>query len=59
MTWPFEFEVTTTSEGLLLKPRRKPRSGWAEAFRQPKSSVDELSDAREARNKFDAEEWKW
>ena len=37
----------------------KPREGWAKAFRNSKSRTDELVEARQARNKFDEEEWKW
>ncbi len=57
--WPYGLEVETTPEGLLLKPRRKPREGWAKAFRSPKSRKDELAEARQVQNKFDAEEWQW
>ncbi len=57
--WPYGLEVETTPEGLLLKPRRKPREGWAKAFRSPKSRTDELAEARQVQNKFDAEEWQW
>ncbi len=57
--WPYGLEVQTTREGLLLKPRRKPREGWAKAFRSPKSRTDELAESRQVQNKFDAEEWQW
>ena len=57
--WPYGFEVLTTHEGLLLKPGRKPREGWAKAFRSPNSRKDELGEARQVQNKFDAEEWQW
>jgi hypothetical protein len=57
--WPYGLEVETTREGLLLKPRRKPREGWAKAFRSPKSRTDELAKARQVQNKFDAKEWQW
>jgi hypothetical protein len=58
--WPFGVEVQATSEGLLLKPRRKPREGWAKALRSSKTTgKDELADARQARNHFDEKEWQW
>jgi hypothetical protein len=57
--WPYGLEVETTREGLLLKPRRKPREGWPKAFRRPKSRTDELAETRQVRNKFDAKEWQW
>ncbi|MFZ2890360.1 AbrB/MazE/SpoVT family DNA-binding domain-containing protein [Sulfuricurvum sp.] len=37
---PLEFEVT--AQGLLLKPiQRKPREGWAEAFKEMAASGDD------------------
>ena len=57
--WPYGLEVQATRDGLLLKPRRKPREGWAKAFRAARGRKDELSDARAVQNKFDAEEWQW
>ncbi len=59
ISWPYGVEVQTTNEGLLLTPRRKPREGWAGAFRHAKSSKDELVEVRQVRNQFDAEEWQW
>jgi hypothetical protein len=57
--WPYGLEVETTRDGLLLKPRRKPREGWAKAFRSPKPRKDELAEVRQVQNKFDVEEWQW
>ena len=58
--WRFGVEVRATSEGLLLKPRRKPREGWAKALRSSKmTGKDELADTRQARNHFDEKEWRW
>lgn len=38
---PLEFEVT--AQGLLLKPvPKKPREGWAEAFREMAASGDDV-----------------
>jgi hypothetical protein len=56
---PYGLEIASTPEGLLLKPRRKPREGWAKAFRSTKSRKDELEELRTAPNKFDEEEWQW
>jgi hypothetical protein len=57
--WPYGLEVAATPEGLLLKPRRKPREGWAKAFRSARPRKDELAEVRQVPNKFDEEEWQW
>ena len=57
--WPYGLDVQPTPEGLLLKPRRKPREGWVKEFRGRKSRADELAEGRKVHNKFDAEEWEW
>ena len=31
--WPFGLHIEPTPKGLLLRPARKPRAGWAKAFR--------------------------
>ena len=52
---PLEFEVT--AQGLLLKPiQKKPREGWAEAFKQMAKAGDDallIDDALD----LDFDEW--
>jgi antitoxin MazE len=52
-----EFEVT--EQGLLLKPtQKKPREGWADAFKQMAKSGDDallIDDGLD----LDFEEWEW
>ncbi|MDD5211986.1 MAG: AbrB/MazE/SpoVT family DNA-binding domain-containing protein [Sulfuricurvum sp.] len=54
---PLEFEVT--AQGLLLKPtQKKPREGWAEAFKQMAASGDDallIDDSLD----LDFEGWEW
>lgn len=52
---PIEFEVT--AQGLLLKPiQKKPREGWAEAFREMAASGDDVLLINDAMD-LDFEEW--
>ncbi|MFN0080354.1 MAG: hypothetical protein ACKVY0_28130 [Prosthecobacter sp.] len=58
--WPYGVQVEVSTQGLLLRPRRKPRDGWAKAFgRRTTSRKDDLAEMRSAQNKFDAEDWQW
>lgn len=54
---PLEFEVT--AQGLLLKPvQKKPREGWAEAFKDMAASGDDallIDDGLD----LDFEGWEW
>jgi hypothetical protein len=57
--WPHGIDVELSPQGVLLRPRKKPRVGWKRAFRAAKPAQDDLDTVRGARNKFDAEEWRW
>jgi hypothetical protein len=57
--WPYALEVHPSKNGLLLRPRRKARSGWAKSFRRTRPSTDDLISFRELTNKFDLKEWEW
>jgi hypothetical protein len=57
--WPYALEVHRSKDGLLLRPKRKARSGWARAFRRTRPPPDDLVSFREMRNKFDSKEWQW
>ena len=57
--WPYALEVQPSKNGLLLRPRRKARAGWAKAFRGSRPPTDDLASFRELPNKFDAKEWRW
>ena len=57
--WPYGLELETSSNGLLLRARRKARANWTKAFRSPRTTQDDLATARRLANKFDAKEWEW
>jgi len=57
--WPYALEVQPSKNGLLLRPRRKARAGWARAFRRSPPPSDNLTSFRELSNKFDVKEWQW
>ena len=57
--WPYALEVQASKNGLLLRPRRKARSGWAKAVRRSRHSSDNLASFRQLANKFDSKEWQW
>jgi hypothetical protein len=57
--WPYALEVHPSKNGLLLRPRRKARAGWAKGFRVPRPQADDLRSVRSLSNKFDAEGWQW
>ncbi len=57
--WPYGLELQPSANGLLLRPRRKARSGWIRAFRRPHRAADELAATRQLANEFDRKDWEW
>jgi hypothetical protein len=57
--WPYALEVQPSKNGLLLRPRRKARAGWARAFRRSRPPPDNLTSLRELTNQFDLKDWQW
>ncbi len=57
--WPYGLELQSSSNGLLLRPRHKARSGWAKAFRRPLRFAADLASIRQLTNEFDRKGWKW
>lgn len=57
--WPYGVEAVASGDGLVLKPRTKPRAGWEKAFKKGSKAKDELSAVRQLTNKFDDSDWKW
>ncbi len=54
-----EVEIVAKKRGLLIRPFRHARAGWAEAFRRMAELGDDaLLDAPTA-TRFDEEEWEW
>ena len=53
-------ELRIRNKCLVISPERKPRQGWAEAFRSAGSSVnDELLLNGVKPSEFDRKEWQW
>jgi antitoxin MazE len=56
-------EVTIEAEGhsLVIRPARKPRAGWDEAYQEMASAgEDQLLDARAgSTSDWDRREWRW
>jgi len=55
--WPYGLEIRSVEGGLLLRPQRKAREGWAKRFRNPQE--DELLELRSVCNDFDEKGWEW
>jgi antitoxin MazE len=55
-----EVEVRVERDRLIITQARRPRQGWAEAFRAAGSSEkDELLLDRIGQSDFDREDWRW
>lgn len=55
--WPYGIEVQAVEGGLLLRPRKKARTGWDKLFKG--AETKDLSEFRAIRNQFDDKEWEW
>ena len=54
-----EVELQRTENGLIIKPVKEPRSGWAKQFKLAARPVKDDKQWSDAGNKFDNEEWTW
>jgi antitoxin MazE len=56
-----QVEITARGDGLLIRPARRPREGWADAFRAMAECGDDalLDDAPPSLSAFDESEWDW
>ena len=53
-------ELRVENDRLVISPERRPRHGWAEAFRAAGASAnDELLLETIEPNEFDSKEWSW
>jgi antitoxin MazE len=51
-------EVDDTGEGIMIRPIKKPREGWDEAFKKAAGSEqDELIEMPDS--EWDNQEWQW
>ncbi len=56
-----EVELTVQDDALIIRPARKPRAGWAAAFREMARHGDDamLDDAPPSLSSWDEDEWEW
>jgi antitoxin MazE len=56
-----EVEVSVQDDGLMIRPARKARTGWADAFREMARRGDDapLDDAPPSLSSWDEDEWEW
>jgi antitoxin MazE len=54
-----EVEVSVQDDALIIRPARKPRAGWADAFREMPRRGDDalLDDAPPSRSSWDEDQW--
>ncbi len=53
-----DIELRVKSGAVVIAPTRKPRAGWAEAFRRT-ATGDEALVGGDLVNEFDDKEWRW
>jgi antitoxin MazE len=56
-----DLEVFVENESLVIKPIKKPRAGWDEAFKEMARRGDDavLDEPAHDPTAFDEEEWQW
>ena len=55
-----EVEITAKDDTLVIRPAKKPREGWDEAFREmARLGDDELLEDAPSSSSWDEEEWEW
>ena len=55
-----EVEIRAEKDTLVIGPARKPREGWAAAFREmAKRGDDRLLDTAPSLTHWDQDEWEW
>jgi len=54
-----EVDIQVENEALVIRRARKPRAGWAKAFREMAERGDDALLDPSFGNRFDDEEWEW
>jgi antitoxin MazE len=55
-----EVEIVAEDNGLVIRPTKKPREGWDEAFREmARRGDDAILDDLPNASSWDEEEWQW
>jgi antitoxin MazE len=58
---PEEVEITAEGESIIIRPAKKPRTGWAAAFRRMARRGDDrlLDELSPTLSNWDENEWEW
>jgi antitoxin MazE len=58
---PEEVEITAEGESIIIRPAKKPRTGWAAAFRRMARCGDDrlLDELGPTLSNWDENEWEW
>jgi antitoxin MazE len=56
-----EVEISANADGLIVRPLRQARTGWAAAFRDMARHGDDalLDDVSPSQTAWDQDEWEW
>ena len=56
-----EVEITAEDDSIVIRPAKKPREGWDDAFREMQKRGDDtlLDDVPPSQTSFDRDEWEW
>jgi antitoxin MazE len=56
-----EVEIHAEADSLIIRPSRKPREGWAEAFEEMARRGDDalFTDVPPSLSAWDEDEWEW
>jgi len=56
-----EVEISAQDDSLIIRPARRPREGWAAAFREMARRGDDavLDDAVPSLSSWDEDDWEW
>ncbi len=56
---PEEVELSVARHRIVIRPARKPREGWEEAFSKAGAGKEELLVPDGLENEWDHEDWQW
>jgi len=54
-----EVEIKATNNTLVIRPSRKPRAGWASAFREMARQQEDVLLDKAPLSRWDESEWEW
>ena len=54
-----EVEITATKQGLVIRPKHRPRAGWGAAFAEMSRLGDDALVDQPAPTAWDRDQWQW